>query len=236
MQQSRPKIICHMMSTIEGKITSGESVDILDDYFPLYTKIEDMLSVKAWMCGRVTMQMFTTVKSTPLPQRTSSIDDQDFLTPFSGSHFMFGVDTKGLLRWDKNTIKLSNIEKPLHLVIIVTKSTPKEYLAHLREQHISYLVAGDNEINFQQLFISIKEKFHIDTLLLEGGGLLNGSVMAGDFVDEISLLLTPIVVNRTKAPSLFERKVEEPIDITKYKLTYVEKMEKDVVWLRYKKV
>lgn len=45
---NRPYTICHMMSTIDGKITSGVGIDILEEYFEIYTKIEDRLEVKAW--------------------------------------------------------------------------------------------------------------------------------------------------------------------------------------------
>ena len=148
---------------------------------------------------------------------------------------MFGVDTKGLLRWSKNTIKLSNVSENVNLVMIVTKTTPKAYLDYLQEKAISYLVAGDNVINFNVLFKSMKENLGVEKLLLEGGGLLNGSVMAEDLIDEISLLVTPLIVNKSQAPSVFERKVEESLNITHYTLTDVQRLEKDSVWLRYKK-
>lgn len=233
----RPHIICHMMSTIDGKITGGNSVDIMsDEFFGLYTQTEDTLPPHtAWMCGRVTMQMFASSETSTLPALSHDIEPVDNIASHEGNLFMFGVDTKGLLRWDKNSIKLSNITDPLHLVVVVTESTPKEYLQYLQDKQISYLVSGTEEIDFSKLFTSIKGKLGVETVLLEGGGLLNGSVMAADLVDEISLLVTPLVVNKSQAPSLFERKVDEPSDITNYSLIDIKRMEKDSVWLRYKK-
>ena len=233
----RPHIICHMMSTIDGKITGGDGVDIMsDEFFGLYTETEDMLpSHTAWMCGRVTMQMFASSEAQPLSTASQQIDTSDFIAQHEGNLYMFGVDTKGLLRWEKNSIKLSNVADPLHLVIVVTEATPKEYLQSLQDKEISYLVAGEEDIDFPKLFASMREKMNVETLLLEGGGLLNGSVMAADMIDEISLLMTPKVVNRSNAPSLFERKVEEPLDVTDYFLTDVKRMAKGSVWLRYKK-
>jgi 2,5-diamino-6-(ribosylamino)-4(3H)-pyrimidinone 5'-phosphate reductase len=233
----RPHVICHMMSTIDGKITGGNGTDILSgEYFDLYTKTEDMLGPHtAWMFGRVTMQMFANANSTPLPSLTKNIELVNYLAPHEDNLFMFGVDTKGLLRWDKNTIKLSNVIEPLSLVIVVTVSTPKEYLQYLQNNGISYLVAGTDKIDFIKLFNTMKEKLGVETLLLEGGGLLNGSVMAADLVDEISLLVTPTVINQSQAPSLFERKQNEPLNLRHYTLTGVKQMDKDTVWLRYKK-
>lgn len=234
---NRPHIICHMMSTIDGKITGGDGVDIMsEEFFGLYTETENMLPPHtAWICGRVTMQMFASSEVQPLPT-ASQIDTSDFIAQHEGNLYMFGVDTKGQLRWDKNAIKLSNVDNPLHLVIAVTKTTPKDYLQYLQDKGISYLIAGDESLDFPTLFASIKVKMNVETLLLEGGGLLNGSVMKSGMVDEISLLMTPKVANRGNAPSLFERKVEEPLRVTDYSLTDVKQMAKGSVWLRYKKI
>lgn len=226
------------MSTIDGKITGGDGTDILSEkYFELYTRTENMLPPHtAWMCGRVTMQMFANGSNTSLPALTEEIESVDYIAPHEGNLFMFGVDTKGLLRWDTNTIKLSNVDKPLHLVMVVTLSTPKEYLQYLQHKGISYLVTGENDIEFQRLFTAMKEKFGVETLLLEGGAVLNGSVMAADFVDEISLLVTPTIINRSQAPSVFERKQSEPIDLRHFSLLDMKKLDKGAVWLRYRKL
>lgn len=219
-----PHIICHMMSTIDGKITSGDGVDILDNYFDIYTKTEDMLEPhSAWMCGRVTMQMF------------SAKNDEFIQSQSTSSQYLFGVDTKGVLRWGSNTIKLSNIESPLHLVIVVTESTPKEYIQYLNDKNILSVLAGEDEIDFKKLFEIMSDKFGVKTLLLEGGGILNGSIMAADLVDEISLLVTPIVLNNNSAPSVFDRKISDTIDCKNYSLKDVKQMDKDCVWLRYNK-
>jgi riboflavin biosynthesis pyrimidine reductase len=147
---------------------------------------------------------------------------------------MVAVDTKGLLRWKHNVITFG--DQSVHSIItVVTHTTPKEYLNYIQEKDISYIFAGENEVDFELVFQKLKQNFQIDTLALEGGGLLNGSVMAADLIDEISLLLTPLVLNRTSAPVVFERKGDEELDVKKYTLLEVKKMENDAVWLRYKK-
>ena len=80
MVTERPYIICHMMSTLDGKIASGGESDILGDYFGIYTQTEDMLEAKAWMCGRVTMQMFASNDGSALPL-PKKIDDSDYIAP-----------------------------------------------------------------------------------------------------------------------------------------------------------
>lgn len=224
-----------MMSTIEGKIASGiDGVDILGDYFGLYTTTEDQLDGQAWMCGRVTMEMFAAGKNTPLPNAPKPIEPIDFYVSVETKQYMFAVDTKGILRWKDNTITLSNVTEKLHLVVIVAKTTPKNYLEYLQEKNISYIFAGEGEHVFEPVLVTMKQKFGIETVLLEGGGGLNGSMMAEDLVDEISLLVTPLVLNKTDAPSVFEHTTTN-IHTKKYALTSVKQMTDDSVWLRYKK-
>ncbi|HCS78929.1 TPA: hypothetical protein DIV55_04270 [Patescibacteria group bacterium] len=235
VEQNRPYVVCHMMSTIDGKIASGvKGVEILNDHFEIYTQVEHLLEAKAWLCGRVTMEMFAQGVGTPLPPLTKEVDSSDFIAPYNGSNFMVAVDTKGLLRWDSNMITLSNQPEKEHLIVVVTSQTPKDYLAYLQSKSISYVFGGQEEVDFGELFHKLKDKFHIDRLLLEGGGLLNGSVMAAGLVDEISLLVTPLALNKASAPSVFERRTDD-VDVTKYSLFEVKQMDKDTVWLRYKK-
>lgn len=226
------------MSTIDGKITSADGVDILDNYFDVYTKTEDLLPPHtAWMCGRVTMTMFSSKQPEPLPATDDNIPTpDDYVAPHDTNLYMFGVDTKGTLRWDTSTIKLTNVEIPLHLVIITTTSTPNTYLTYLKSKHISYITAGTDEIDFAIALKKIKSLFTVDLLLLEGGGLLNGSVMNTDLVDEISLLITPTVINTSLAPSVFERKQLSPLNTRQFSLSRVQKMDKDTVWIRWSKL
>jgi riboflavin biosynthesis pyrimidine reductase len=225
-----------MMSTIDGKIASGvEGVDILDNFYDLYAETENQLQAHAWMCGRVTMQMFASAKTSSLPKANNTISFENFIAQHKETNLMFGVDTKGLLRWDTNTIKLASVPDQLHLVVIVTKSTPAEYLCYLQQKNISYLVSGESDIDFSALFSMIKANFGVKKLLLEGGALLNGSVMAKGLVDEISLLITPTVLNHSGAPAVFERQQHERINLQQYALVHVQQVKKDTVWLRYEK-
>jgi len=234
----RPYIICHMMSTIDGKIASGiKGVDILDkDYFGLYLQIESALKGQAWMCGRVTMEMFASGVDTPLPDLNKHIDDADYIAPNKEKSYVVATDTNGHLRWGKNTITLTNIPGDNHLVVVVTHQTHQKYLTYLQSKEISYIFGGKDGIDFELVFQKLKEKLNIDKLLLEGGGLLNGSVLAADFIDEISLLITPLALNRSNAPSVFDRKTTEELNVKKYKLFEVKPMEKDTVWLRYRRL
>lgn len=225
-----------MMQTIDGKIASGVAdIEIIMDFFDTYTTIEHELDGNVWMFGRITGGAFAEAQGTPLPPIEKQIDPHDYVASLDGKTFAIVVDTKGVLRWNKNYINLSNQPHEYHLIIIVTESTPKEYLAYLQENGISYVLGGEKEIDFVETLKKLKEKWHIEKILLEGGGSFNGSMMNADVVDEISLLLLPRVLNKKDAPSLFDTDTQS-VDPKDYELLSTKQLENGVLWLRYKKV
>ena len=68
--------------------------------------------------------------------------------------------------------------------------------------------------------------------MLEGGGRTNGSMMREGLVDEVSVLVAPIVDGRAGTPALFDCDG----DVAPHRLTleHVEKRADDVLWLRYR--
>jgi len=233
MDTKRPYIICHMMATIDGKITSGTNVDILEDYYNLYTETEDQLKGDSLMLGRITMEMFAKGENIQLDSNeVSDISNDDFIIEPSDHGYLIAVDSKGSLRFDKNKIKLSNIESELPIVIIVTEQTPKAYLKYLRGLRINYLVAGTKEIDFNLVAAKLFTELKVKKLLLEGGGKINGSILKEDLIDEISLLIIPKVLNRSQAPNVFDR-ITDDIALKNFKLKSFDKVGEDCIWLRY---
>ena len=79
----------------------------------------------------------------------------------------------------------------------------------------------------------LRKEFGIKKLLLEGGGKINGSFLAADLIDELSVLVAPIADGAIGTPSLFD--AEEGRGPARHlKLVSVEKRAGDLLWLRYK--
>ncbi len=225
-----------MMQTLDGKIASGiPGIEILMDFFDLYTKIEQEFSSKVWMFGRKTAEAFAVSVNTPLSLDKSINVVDNFIVKNTGDTFAIVADVHGQLRWKNNFINLSNHMSKFHLVILVSQQTPKEYLSHLQEMNISYIVSGKNEVDFEYVLKKLHDAFSIDKILLEGGGSFNGSLIAKNFIDELSLIVVPRVLNKKDAPSLFNTDRNEAIT-TDFQLMETKKLEKNALWLRYKKM
>ncbi len=79
----------------------------------------------------------------------------------------------------------------------------------------------------------LREEIGIKKLLLEGGGKINGSFLADDLIDELSVLVAPIADGSVGTPSLFD--VGDTAGPARHlKLISVEKRKGDLLWLRYK--
>jgi 2,5-diamino-6-(ribosylamino)-4(3H)-pyrimidinone 5'-phosphate reductase len=68
--------------------------------------------------------------------------------------------------------------------------------------------------------------------MLEGGGRINGSMLRAGLVDDVSLLVAPVVDGRMATPALFD--VDAAGKSHSLVPTHVERRADDVLWLRYR--
>jgi 2,5-diamino-6-(ribosylamino)-4(3H)-pyrimidinone 5'-phosphate reductase len=137
------------------------------------------------------------------------------------------VDTRGKLRWTSGDLRGD------HLVCILSEQVPADYLAMLREKGASYIVAGSSSVDLSKAMDLLGEHFGIRTLLLEGGGHINGAFLEADLVDEVSLLVVPGIDGRHDIPAIFDgvspsRKTAVPLG-----LKSLEQRGHDALWIRY---
>lgn len=244
MDSKLPYIVCHMMVSIDGKITAGKiqgqtvQDSTFDNFMNYYTSTEGSYKPKAVMCGRVTMEQFAESVGTPIQADLAAYDNlnEDFIMNDKTNYFI-AIDTKGLLRWKDDFVVLTSggEQKEFSLIIVVDNNTPKEYLAYLRSKNISYVFGGESELNFKLLFGKLRGKFNLDQLIIEGGGSMNGSVVDEDLINEISILYLPVIINNINAPTAFYKDIKE-LKIHKYKIKSLEKLDDSVIWARYSKV
>lgn len=69
--------------------------------------------------------------------------------------------------------------------------------------------------------------------MLEGGGRINGHMLAAGLIDEVSLLVAPVADGRVGTPALFDV-VGSDISAVALRLENVDRREDDILWLRYR--
>jgi riboflavin biosynthesis pyrimidine reductase len=143
--------------------------------------------------------------------------------------FAVAVDAHGKLGWNENEIDGD------HVIEILSESVPDEYLRHLQSKKVSYIFAGKKNLNFSVALSQLHDLFKIRTLMLEGGGNINGSLLNAGLIDEISLLVLPLADGTANSPTTFEVGDYLPKKpAQRLKLFDIKKLEDDVIWLRYK--
>ncbi len=223
----RPYIICHTVSSVDGKI----DLAALKGLTPAgeYETTGAELNGDAWICGRTTMQQhfaeaepfiaFSHRSAGPLPVHVAR----------RAKSYAVAVDTIGKLRWSSGDLEGD------HLICILSEGVPTDYLAMLREAGISYVVSGESAVDLVQEVNLLAEHFGIRRLLLEGGGHINGAFLEADLIDEVSLLVAPGIDGRHDIPAVFDGMSLNSGKAVPLRLKSVDCRENDTLWIWYER-
>ena len=221
----KPYIICHMASSVDGKIDGTALRDVMGK--SEYESTGSQLNGNAWICGRITMQQHF-ADDVPFSSRSNKpAGPQPPHIAQRARSYAVSVDTLGKLQWPENNIDGD------HLICIVCEQAPDDYLQLLRDKGISYIVAGRTSVDLPQAMEQLGEKFGIRTLLLEGGGHINGGFLEAGLIDEVSLLLVPGIDGRHDIPTVFDGVVADRNSAFPLKLKSVEQRKNGILWIRY---
>jgi len=184
----------------------------------------------AWMCGRITMAAFAHGTAPASAPEAYSIPKTDYIAPHSPPSYAVAVDPSGKLNWASSDISGD------HIISVLTEKVPSAYLAQLQSRQISYLFGGRDRIDLPLVLEKLATRFEIETLILEGGGKINGAMLRAGLIDELSLLVAPIADGASGTPALFDTLDSDASDAAtvRWKLHTVKRRADDIVWLRYR--
>ena len=226
----RPRVICHMAASIDGRVVvDGWPESVAAAVHREYDELHASFGADGWMCGRVTMEPFAKrVRSDAdvAMEYEGTAPRADFRAEGDFASFAFAIDPRGRLAWQSNEISGD------HVVAILSERVSDEYLAFLRERGVSYILSGGRDIDFAGALERIGERFGVRTLMLEGGGRINGSLLAARLIDEVSVLVAPAVDGRLGTPALFD--ISGDGALCQLALEHVERRSDDLIWLRFR--
>src|SRR5205085_680609 len=91
----------------------------------------------------------------------------------------------------------------------------------------------DDDVDLPLALDKIGQRLGVRTLMLEGGGGINGSMLQADLIDELSLLVAPVADARSGTAALFDSDGQGLVP-RRLSLEAVEKRADDILWLRYR--
>ncbi len=186
----RAKVICHMYVSIDGKIDGRymdeEGCDPSGEYYDEWIWENSNANAN----GRATAEMYFAHDVVDYSKYdVKDIDYSDFATKHDRYWVVF--DRKGKCGWTRNSVNYGG--KEANVVEVLTKKAAKEYLAHLRSLGISYIIAGEDEMDLELALRKLKSLFGIETLMLTGGAGINGAFHKMGLLDELSLVMAPYI-------------------------------------------
>jgi 5-amino-6-(5-phosphoribosylamino)uracil reductase len=230
----RPKIICHMVSSIDGRLlvdrwtppATGIDRDALRGH---YDEVAARFNAQGWLVGRKSMEPFAKGAARASKIVASNLRET-YIADRKGRDLAVSVDPHGKLHYGQDHAGGD------HIVAVIGEHVSDQYLAELREDGVSYLFAGSKGEDLPRAMNTLGDAFGVETLLLEGGGLINGAFLNARLIDEISLLVYPGIDGLAGVPSIFEfvgGADDKPAAGRSLRHLATETLEGGMVWLRY---
>lgn len=198
------KIICHMIASVDGRILTGRW-DLPEDYDvgSLYEETAAHFGGEGWIVGRTTMAEYA-------PEVVQEQAAQVLLPePADRPSFKGKIEEDQLLalvfdRSGKLHYKDSTLPTGEHLVAVLGDRVPDSYLQELQQSGVSYVLQHGGDEGIAGALAKVKELFpHVQTLLLEGGSVINGAFLNQHLINELSLVMCPAFDGNAVVPSFF---------------------------------
>ncbi len=217
-----PRVILHVAVSADGRI-DGIQPDLGLFYGLISTWKED-----------ATLAGSETILNGPekLPEDDLTESEPPAVGPADLRPLLVIPDSRGRVRCWSTLRKLPYWRG---MVALCSKATPEEHLDYLGRKHIDFIIAGDDRVDLRAALTMLGLKYGVKTVRADSGGILNGVLLREGLVDEVSILICPSLVGGTSPRSLFRAPdLTSPEGVIPLSLEAVERLEGDVVWLRYR--
>ncbi len=228
-KELKPYIICHMVTTIDGKILPDRwgKIPGPKSSGSLFEDTAASFGIGAWIVGTKTLKEFSH-RPFKLPATKGTVGLEDFVARPDAKTLAIGVDVDGSTFWKSDEVDGD------HVVLLITERTTRAYRAHLRAASVSYLVCGKQEVDLKRALDKLSRAFRLKKLMLQGGGKMNGSFLNEGLVDEISQVIVPVVDGGIGISSFFDIVDPPPKAAAHLRQMSYKKLPGGVNWFRYR--
>lgn len=233
---TRPYVIIHTHTAIDGNIFVMDlpEFEAGSQYYQdiALNPEKQQFDIDGYLNGKTTTEDNITHYKTPeLDENAAKVPEGDFIAAPDADMYYISIDPRGELAWQDNSFGYGGV--PAHIFEVLSASAHNAYKAFLRRMGISYIIAGEEQIDYE-LMLEKLYSHGIKRLMVGGGGTINWSFMQQGLVDEVSMILAPIANGDPAAARFFTAR--EPYTTPEDKafdLAHMEHLGDGVVWLRY---
>ncbi|MCR5536974.1 MAG: dihydrofolate reductase family protein [Succinivibrio sp.] len=233
--QNRPKVICLMETSVDGRIDEKRWSELYDEKGEgdpdVYYETLNSIQADANLLGRVTVQKHYVKQIFSSNTHTQPTELSAFRGIRKTPELCVVFDSAGLLCYQDDLLDNRSVVAMLGSTIV-----SEEYLTFLRSKEISYTFAGADGHDCRLALESLYQDFGIKTVRLLGGGILNGSFLRLGLIDELYTIIYPGIDGLSGINSLFEYRgqpTEQPCEGQKLELLECREVRAGVVLLHY---
>ena len=97
-----------------------------------------------------------------------------------------------------------NLEHTKDVVVLVSETTPEDYLDYLREREYPFIRCGRERVDLRAAIRELRERFGISRVVSDSGPDLNDVLVREGIADTISLIVHPVIAGDGEK-KLFDR-------------------------------
>ena len=198
-----PEVYIYIGESIDGK-GSGEMLYLPENRSAIryYFKNEYTFGCKSILMGRTTFEeVLSTDKVKKIDYEGISADNiekKDFLSELrtKTDYYYITIDKNGKLPWPKGIGlygALYGRTMETHIITILSEDVDLKYLAYLRKIGVSYIFAGEKNIDLKFAMKKLKSLFGIDKVLCEGGPKTNELLLKENLVQKLIIVKMPVI-------------------------------------------
>ena len=236
----KPKVICHVMASVDGHLqverwTAPHPVDSRSDVMKAYPEIGRSLHTDAWTFGRNTVREIFTDRTDIFPLDSKDgvkdspvMQESVYAAERQSERLFISFDPESDIIYTSSHLRGDDI-----LAVLSMRTATPRYLSLLRGMGISYLVV-DDFYDLRSVLERVNESFGVTSISLQGGGVLDGSMLNGGVVDELSLVVYPGLDGSKDSVSIFDGLSRQTLDRTSLELIDAKPQPHGSVWLHYR--
>lgn len=216
-----PRVILHNAVSVDGRV---------DWFMPdigLFYELAGTWKEEATLAGSETICK----PPEPIPPEDERAFQPPVVAPDDQRPLLVVPDSRGRVRhW--HALRQAGFWRDF--VALVSRATSPDYLDYLAKRHVKWIMAGDDHVDLRAALEELNAHYGAKVVRVDSGGTLNGALLRAGLAHEISVLIHPHLVGGFSPASLFRAPDLASSDgVIALKLTHVERLKNDIVWLRY---
>jgi len=198
-----PKVVLYNSVSVDGAIKDFE-LDIA-----LHYQVAGRIGAEVMLVGSDTAKSGIEMFMETVPSEQPSDRQKPAIKEGDNRAYWAMADSRGKLKGLMHVYRQSGYGKDV--IVLVSESTPKDYLDYLNERNYDFIVAGSDHVDLRMALEALNGRYGFKTVATDTGGVLAAVLLEEGLVDEVQLLVSPEIVGE-KAVNLF-RAVKAPVKL-----------------------